>query len=417
MPTRPHAHRHLTAVPSAHDDPDADHVDRADHERRAVAATTDLLVAVSFAITGGWLPDDLGRWLQRADLGVGLDTASLLVDLAVLAAVRQQATGQRPPAAWARQLDRRDELLAGRPDEPADALHEVVRTDPDLAGMVARLVWRLPAVQPIAPLPGQWPPADSAAAAGVGGGAGAGAAAHRTSGVDERVLHRVRALLAKAERTDFPEEATAFTAKAQELITRHAIDLALLRAGDAAAGSAGPLGHVSARRIPLDAPYATAKHVLLDAIGRANGCAVIAQGRTGFAAVIGDEPSLDAVELLFTSLLVQATSAMVAAGDATAHRANRTAAFRRAFLVAFGQRIGERLEAARAATVDAAGHADRLLPVLADADAAVQAVTDELFPHLTDQATRVSDGRGWDAGRAAAERADLGDRPHLRANR
>ncbi|RST20878.1 bifunctional 3'-5' exonuclease/DNA polymerase [Streptomyces sp. WAC04770] len=44
------------------------------------------------------------------------------------------------------------------------------------------------------------------------------------------MLTRIRALLAKAEATGFPEEAEALTAKAQELMARHSIDEALLAA-------------------------------------------------------------------------------------------------------------------------------------------------------------------------------------------
>jgi hypothetical protein len=40
----------------------------------------------------------------------------------------------------------------------------------------------------------------------------------------------VRALLAKAESTTYPEEADALTAKAQELMARHSIDRAMLDA-------------------------------------------------------------------------------------------------------------------------------------------------------------------------------------------
>lgn len=54
------------------------------------------------------------------------------------------------------------------------------------------------------------------------------AQASTAGGCDPKVIERVRALLAKAESTSFPEEAEAFTAKAQELITRHAIDRTLL---------------------------------------------------------------------------------------------------------------------------------------------------------------------------------------------
>ena len=50
----------------------------------------------------------------------------------------------------------------------------------------------------------------------------------------DAVLARIRQLLAKAESTTFEAEALAFTAKAQELMTRHAIDAALVH--DTAAG-------------------------------------------------------------------------------------------------------------------------------------------------------------------------------------
>lgn len=59
---------------------------------------------------------------------------------------------------------------------------------------------------------------------------------------DDRVLARVRALLAKAESTEFPDEAEALLAKAQALISRHAIDRA------AVAGETRPGGGAAARR-------------------------------------------------------------------------------------------------------------------------------------------------------------------------
>ena len=45
----------------------------------------------------------------------------------------------------------------------------------------------------------------------------------------DRILDKVRALLAKAESTQYAEEAAAYTAKAQELIATHAIDIAVGR--------------------------------------------------------------------------------------------------------------------------------------------------------------------------------------------
>src|SRR5438045_2689314 len=48
------------------------------------------------------------------------------------------------------------------------------------------------------------------------------------AGIDDRMLAKVRALLAKAESTEFTDEADALTAKAQELMTRYSIDRALV---------------------------------------------------------------------------------------------------------------------------------------------------------------------------------------------
>jgi len=53
-----------------------------------------------------------------------------------------------------------------------------------------------------------------------------------TTKTDDPILNRVRALLAQAESTNFEAEAETFTAKAQELMTRHAIDMAMVAAGD-----------------------------------------------------------------------------------------------------------------------------------------------------------------------------------------
>jgi hypothetical protein len=65
---------------------------------------------------------------------------------------------------------------------------------------------------------------------------------------DPRVLEKVRALLAKAESSEFDAEAEAFTAKAQELMARHSIDHALLAMGRA------NVAEPSGIRVGLDSP-------------------------------------------------------------------------------------------------------------------------------------------------------------------
>ena len=83
---------------------------------------------------------------------------------------------------------------------------------------------------------------------------------------DDGVLHKVRSLLAKAESTTFPDEAEALTAKAQQLMDRHAIDRAML-----AAGGRDP-GRPEGRDVTIDAPYPRPKFHLLGAVARANRC-------------------------------------------------------------------------------------------------------------------------------------------------
>jgi hypothetical protein len=227
--------------------------------------------------------------------------------------------------------------------------------------------------------------------------------------VDQRMLGRVRALLAKAESTEFPDEAEALTSRAQELMARHSIDDALLAVADS--GTAGP-GQASGRRLFLDSPYEAAKAVLLDVVAEANRCRAIWHKNLGLGTVLGFPGDLDAVELLFTSLLVQATTALVRAGSRRdAYGRSRTRSFRQSFLASYAQRIGERL-------TDAAGVAERqavadspgtdLLPVLAARHRAVDEAVEELFPELTQHAvSSVHDREGWITGRAAADMATL----------
>ena len=95
------------------------------------------------------------------------------------------------------------------------------------------------------------------------------------------VLHKVRSLLATAESTTFPAEAEALTAKAQQLMDRHAIDRAMV-AASTGRGS-GPEG----REVTIDAPYAREKYLLLAAVARANRSRAVFAQHDGVATVVG----------------------------------------------------------------------------------------------------------------------------------
>ena len=238
-----------------------------------------------------------------------------------------------------------------------------------------------------------------------------GKARHRDAGpvkdVDKRLLVRVRALLAKAESTNFPAEAETFTAGAQALMARHSIDEAMVSA-EAVGDPEGPGG----RRIGTDAPYETAKATLVAVVATANRCRAVWNKELGFSTVVGFAGDLDAVELVHTSLLVQAMSALVKSGTrAHGDGKSRTRAFRSAFLTAYAHRIGERLsEAADSAVRQAAaepGHAS-LLPVLAARDEIVEEAVGEMFGKTKRQRVGTRhDFEGWVSGRAAADAATL----------
>jgi hypothetical protein len=228
----------------------------------------------------------------------------------------------------------------------------------------------------------------------------------RPDGVDEKVLTKVRALLAKAESTEFEEEADAFFAKAQELMSRYSLERAMLDATEGGTDSAP-----SGRRIWLDAPYVSAKSLLIDQVARANRSRTVFHSGLECVTVLGAEVDLELVEVLSTSLQVHASTAMVAAGrqlDRTGQ--SRTKSFRQSFLVSYATRFGERLTEADTATAhvmaDEIGDG-RLLPVLAARSAAVDARLTELFPNLSTRRVSVSNGAGWGAGRVAADLADL----------
>ena len=236
--------------------------------------------------------------------------------------------------------------------------------------------------------------------------------------VQPALLERVRALLAKAESTTFTAEAEALAAKAQELMARHAIDRALVE-GRRRAGRDGSGGDVGARRFHIEDPYARARFTLLSEVAWACSCSAVLMESIGIAHVFGFADDLSAVDLLYTSLLVQAGTAVASARSPRGRAASQVAAFRRAFLVAFARRVGERLAAARAAAVSDAQrvHGDDVLPVLADRRARVDAYLAEVAPATRRMAHRVSDGGGYEAGLAAGSRATFATQARVPSGR
>jgi hypothetical protein len=231
---------------------------------------------------------------------------------------------------------------------------------------------------------------------------------HRNGEVDVRYLERIRSLLAKAESTEFEEEAELFTAKAQELMTRHAIDAALLSA-HAAGRRAGELP--TGMRVGVEDPYAQAKAVLLARIADASRCRAVWSKEFGFSTVLGFESDLTSVELLYTSLLLQARRAMVRSGEMGKWARSRS--FRQSFLVAYATRIGSRLAEVTETVLADAGEDQRnaFLPILAERTRLVDDLRDEAFGNLEECGLSANDHLGWVAGTAAADAAEISRGP------
>ncbi|MGQ0775049.1 MAG: DUF2786 domain-containing protein [Pseudonocardiales bacterium] len=351
----------------------------------AAAARCAVLPMIGALWTNGWSPEDLYQITRRR-----LDTSAAGYTVDAIAEESQRYAAAGLHERWRDQLQQVEVTVWWEPDQAhltqwarrhgrslSDALATVIN--------VIELLMSLPRVPTIMPPPGSAP-------------------THRPRrGVDQKVLARVRGLLAKAESTTFPEEAEALSAKAQELMSRYSLERIVV---DAEPG-AGP-EPAAARRLWLDSPYVAAKSMLVGAVAEANRCRTVLSEKLGFTTVIGDEVDLEIVELLSTSLLVQATRAMVSAGSQISRTGqSRTRSFRQSFLISYATRIRERLTTARDESAAAVSDQARLLPVLAARERVVDELTAALYPDLVSRSYSVGNAAGWHAGRVAADFAVL----------
>ncbi|EOM77591.1 DUF2786 domain-containing protein [Rhodococcus rhodnii] len=368
--------------------------DRTDFRASGISpdpAITSLVALAHDRLEHGWQPADLVHVLAGADRDARLAHLAAVI---VLDHAHVNDAAHRAPVEWRRQVEalthdhpRAADALANA--SVVDVLAALPRGTVDLARSMLRFVQDWPIlVDP----PSRWP--------------AAGAAPSHTASPPpdgHRLFDRIRALLAKAENTEFPDEAEAFTAKAQHLMSRYAIDAALLRSHTDAPTAVG------ARRIHVDTPYALEKVQLLCAVAAANRARTLWYEQARTATVVGTQVDLDQIAVLFSSLLVQAVRAMAR----TDPEGEPTTSFRRGFLLGYADRIGQRLRHADTrATLDVAAAASLavadVLPAVAATEHAVDTEFARLFPR-TRTSSRRSRGAmsGWAAGRTAADSADI----------
>ncbi|QRP46980.1 DUF2786 domain-containing protein [Amycolatopsis sp. FDAARGOS 1241] len=220
-------------------------------------------------------------------------------------------------------------------------------------------------------------------------------------------LERIRKLLAKAEDPAVTaEEAELYNTKAAELIARYGVDNAMLAA----------TGHgtddITVLTIPIDNPYSRDKASLLTNIAYPLRCRTllhrVGQGVESVT-VFGFKSDLGRVELLFTSLLLQASTQLTRVRpDARIFRES-LAAYRRTWLHGFARAVHERL--VRAETTAAREHPGSgrhsAELVVRDRTALVQTAFDREYGDLRAAGPRRLSGSGYREGHQAGTRATL----------
>lgn len=223
-------------------------------------------------------------------------------------------------------------------------------------------------------------------------------------------LHKIRALLAKAEDpATTPHEAETYFAKAAELMAKYGIEQAML------ADVNPELDRPADRVIRVEGAYVVDRIDLLFSILRPLGLKGVRlrDARTQALApevhVFGYESDIERAETLFTSLLLQAFNGMKHGRPLPGESVK---GYRKTWLMGFSTAVEKRLEEIEARARGEAGQTSTGRSaelVLADRRAVTLARFAAQYPSIQQNKRRVT-GSGFDAGEAAGNAADLGQR-------
>lgn len=362
-------------------------------------AETLLQSLVAQAWRLGWQPSELVRQIERSVSPVR--SGRQLITMAITAEFEtQRRTTPTVDPRWRAQIGAIADRAPCEPAEPgwagrwADMIG--VRVAEQICGTVARQLAVLVPILMLMPPPGV-SAADVAKWSDL-----IGWEVDATDDADP-LLTKVRALLAKAEATEFSEEAEAFTSKAHALMVQHAIADAAVR-GRAGSPSSSD---VTARRFAVAEPYAKQHLLLLSNVAGAAGGRCVFSSTWATATVVASQRDLAHIEAMHTSLMLQSQTAFNAVSrQADVGSRQRSRGFRSSFLTAYARRIGQRLREQQ--DVGQQSAPSDALPVLAADRDAVNERYDALFGgSMRSMSFGASDAAGWDAGQNAADRARL----------
>jgi hypothetical protein len=199
----------------------------------------------------------------------------------------------------------------------------------------------------------------------------------------DKTLDRIRKVLAQAERAGTAEEAETYNKKAAELMARHGVHAALL------AATGEMTDTIDRHDVAVDDPYSAGKARLLAWIARAlRTRAVLHQrrgGRVTAGTIRGFGSDLERVELLYTSLLLQATTQLtrLRAAEPPGVRDGVPTVLATRLRVAVHQRLTAAEQQAEQEQTDRDGGADcGAALILADRQTLVERAFAEAFPGL-----------------------------------
>lgn len=224
----------------------------------------------------------------------------------------------------------------------------------------------------------------------------------------DKILERIRGLLAHGETVNISqEEAESYIIKAQELMTKYAIDEMLVRDKNT--------DQIITADFFMVSPYARAKVNAFAQIARVYNCKCVQSRRLGINPkngkhgmhgwVTGYESDIQQLSVMFTSLLIQSTSAMMKADKGSTHGKS----FRQGFIVGYFDHVYWLLKEQRKNVIDEKKQTTSdLLPVLMDRDRLVSEAYKERWPKLIKvSGDSYGSSNGWASGRSAARNADL----------
>lgn len=236
---------------------------------------------------------------------------------------------------------------------------------------------------------------------------------------DDPILAKIRALLAHAESTNSEHEAQAMNDKAAELMAKYGIEQAVLAAGKPEANRVADLV------IRADDPFGRTKALALQWIAKPLRVkAILIQKRDPNrrkrlifeTQLYGMEADLRLVEMLYTSLLVQAMQ-LVKIQKPWGVRGDQLAAYRRSWMIGFFTEVANRIkvreqEALERRARDEAAYTVAPGPkaelVLADRDALVARAFELAHPETKKVGVTVGAVDGYVDGQRAGRQADIG---------